>query len=744
MSVPRIRILLIEDNPADARLIAETLSGIPGIPFEIEFASRLSLGLDRLATAAPIDVVLLDLSLPDSQGLETFVTLHAHVPNVPIIMLTGLENEALAVEAVQKGAQDYLNKTQAQSDGNFLARAIRYAIERKRAGQELARLASFAEQNPNPIIETNADGHVTYMNPAAEKQFPALLNHPGVTDHPAVQGMKEAVASLQESGRQVLVREIALDNKVFEQHLYVPEPSVIRSYSIEITGRKQLERLKDEFLSTASHELRTPMATVKEFTEIIADGIAGPVTAHQREYLGIIKTNIDRLSRIINDLLGMAQMDAGRLLLDKTQVDPKTLVEHVLQSLQPLAKSKSIRLETELPSTLPPVFADADKIVQVLINLVSNAIKFTNTDGRVQVSVVDYPTEVEFCVMDSGVGIPADELPKLFEKFYQLTRPVPGGSSIKGTGLGLAISKRLVELHGGHIHVASELGLGTTFSFTLPKQQPEEVFLEQLRQGVEQASRDQVQLSLAIVAIKEFDQFEALYGLQETMRFLKELEWVIREAIRRRDGDVVIRWSKGQMAIILAQADQATAQAVGERVRQTIEARTFTLGSRAVNISIATATATYPNEAATAEDLLRESEARLPQMPSHKTRILVVDDELKILDFLKRTLELHAYEVVTVGSGHEALELLGHESVDLVLLDLIMPVLDGYEVHRLLKAEPRTRDIPVIIVTAKGDQKDIQHALPHVTYHYLAKPFNLEDLLARIRDVLLQHRAKAH
>lgn len=742
MSAPRIRVLLIEDNPADVRLIGETLGDVPGTPFEVETAGRLSIGEDRVALAPPIDVVLLDLSLPDSHGLDTFVRLHARAPGVPIIMLTGLEDEALAVEAMQKGAQDYLGKAQAQSDGNFLVRAIRYAIERKRAERELVRMASFAEQNPNPIIETNDEGVLTYLNPAAKAQFPDLID--GKTDHPAVQGMKEAVASLRNSGRQVLVREIAMENKVFEQHMYMPELSVVRSYSIEITGRKQLERLKDEFLSTVSHELRTPMATVKEFTEIIADEIAGPVTTHQREYLAIIKANIDRLSRIINDLLGMAQMDAGRLLLDKTQVEPKGLVEHVLQSLQPLAQSKSIALEAQLSANMPPVFADADKIIQVLINLVSNAIKFTNTGGRVQVKVADHAAEVEFRVVDSGVGIPADELPKLFEKFYQLARPVPGGSSVKGTGLGLAISKRLVELHGGQIQVTSELGRGSTFAFTLPKHQSEEVFLEHLRHGVEQAHRDQIRLSLGVVAIKDFEQLEALYGLQETTRFLKELEWVIREAVRRRDGDVVIRWPQGQMAIILAQADQATAQSVAERVRQVVEERTFTIGSRAAAVPIAMATATYPDEAMSAEELLRVVESRLPQIPSRKTRILVVDDEPKIRHFLKRTLELHAYEIVTVGGGREAVEFLAQEVVDLVLLDLIMPEVDGYEVHRLLRADARTRDIPVIIVTAKGDQKDIQQELPHVTYHYLAKPFNLEDLLARIRDVLLQHRVNVH
>ena len=602
--------------------------------------------------------------------------------------------------------------------------------------RELIRLASFAEQDPNPIIEVNSQGTLTYVNPAASKEFPEIVAQ-GI-NHPVLQGVIEAGAGLAQAGKPFLVREIGIGSNVYEQHLYVPERDLVRSYSIDITERKQLERLKDEFLSTVSHELRTPMATVKEFTEIIADEIAGPVTTPQREYLAIIKANIDRLSRIINDLLDMTKIEAGRLLLYKTLIEPQALVEQVAQLMSPLAKTRLIALEVNAPAHVPNVFADADKITQVLINLVGNALKFTDPQGRVRVEVVDQPNQVLFSVTDTGMGIAAQDLPKLFEKFTQLARPMPGGSSIKGTGLGLAISKRVVELHGGHIQAASELGRGSTFSFTLPKHQPEEMVREYIRSGVDQAKQRQTSCSICLVAIQSFQELKALYGLQETSRLLKELDQVIQEVVRRRAGDIVTRWQQGSMVVILADVDRPGAQMIRRRIQEMTRERTFLAGDRSTSYTVLTAAATYPEEAATEEALLALCETRLQHTESRKFRILVVDDEPKIRQFLQRTLELQEYEVATASHGAEALVQLKREPVDLVLLDLMMPGIDGYEVHRSMREDPKTQDIPVIILTAKGDRKDQQSDLKHATYHYIAKPFDLEDLLARVRDLLVR------
>ncbi len=504
---------------------------------------------------------------------------------------------------------------------------------------------------------------------------------------------------------------------------------------------KRLDQVKSDLVSMVSHELRTPLATIKEFTAILSDQIAGPVTPDQQEYLGIVKANIDRLARIIDDLLDMAKVEAGRVLLSKGLVPIGPLLDDVLQSLRPLAESRQIAVTLKVPDVLPGVFADEGKITQVLVNLLSNAIKYTNGPGQVTVSVEEHPNEVQFNVTDTGVGIAEEDLPKLFEKFQRFQRP-PAGDTAKGTGLGLAISKRLVEIHGGRIWAKSRPGGGSTFSFTLPKYHVEEVFREYIRAGIEEAKRKQSRLSTIVITVLKFQELKALYGLEETSRLLKDLEMLIRDIVRHGAGDVVVRWQRGDVVIVMAEVDKAGAQAIADRIKRMIEGRTFTVNGRTLAVSVAAAAVTYPDEATTEEELLRLTENRLQQADRATTRIMVVDDEPKIRRFLKEALELREYEVLTAANGPDALEQLKTQRVALILLDLMMPVMDGYEVYHLLKETPKTAGIPVIIVTAKGERKDRQLGLESASYNYVAKPFQVEDLLAKVREVLQQQSVR--
>ena len=503
---------------------------------------------------------------------------------------------------------------------------------------------------------------------------------------------------------------------------------------------KRVDQLKSDLVSMVSHELRTPLATIKEFNAILADEIAGPVTTDQKDYLSIINSNVERLARIIDDLLDMAKIEAGRILLHRELVQVGPLLDHVVESMRPLAEGKQVVLEARVPQDVPGVFADADKLTQVLLNLVSNAIKYTGAPGRVTMAVEEQVNEIQFSVSDTGVGIAAEDFPKLFEKFQQFRR-VPGASGAKGTGLGLAISKRLVELHGGRISATSTEGHGSTFQFTIPKYHVEELFREYLKSGIEQAKRNHSRLSIVVVSLLNFQEVKALYGLEEASHLLKEIEGLLKEAVRQRAGDIVIRWQRGEMVLILAEVDRAGAMAIADRMKRIMEERTFQLAGASVKVSVLLTTTTYPDEATTEEEMLRLAERPLQRSEQPKTQIMVIDDEPKIRRFLKEALELREYEVVAAASGPDALEQLKSRSVDLILLDLMMPVMDGYEVYHLLKENPQTKDVPVIVVTARGERKDRQLGLESANYNYIAKPFQLEDLLAKVREVLQQRQS---
>jgi PAS domain S-box-containing protein len=234
---------------------------------------------------------------------------------------------------------------------------------------------------------------------------------------------------------------------------------------------KELDRMKSDFVSNVSHELRTPLTAIKGSVDNMLDGLTGSLNEKQVRYLARIKSNTDRLSRLINDLLDLSRIESGRIEVRSTTLTLTALAEEVAEHLKSLAAEKLIRIEVPSPDPKVTAWADRDKVTQVLVNLIGNAVKFTPQNGKVTVALEkngdDY---VQISIDDTGPGILPEEKNKIFSKFYQfadIDKQKP-----KGSGLGLAISKALVEMHGGRIWVESEVGKGSTFYFTLPARQP--------------------------------------------------------------------------------------------------------------------------------------------------------------------------------------------------------------------------------------------------------------------------------
>jgi PAS domain S-box-containing protein len=235
---------------------------------------------------------------------------------------------------------------------------------------------------------------------------------------------------------------------------------------------RELDRLKDEFIALVSHELRTPLTSIRGYTELLLDGEAGELTEDQRQFLGVVERNSHRLLHLVGDLLFLAQVEAGKLVLDVGALDLSTVASESVETARPQAEAKGITLTLATGPT-PPVAGDRARIGQLLDNLVSNAIKFTPEGGRVDVRVRVLRKQAILEVRDSGMGIPAIEQEFLFERFFRTSTATE--QAIQGTGLGLAISKAIVEAHEGRITVASEEGAGTTFRVSLPLHRHAEV-----------------------------------------------------------------------------------------------------------------------------------------------------------------------------------------------------------------------------------------------------------------------------
>jgi signal transduction histidine kinase len=228
----------------------------------------------------------------------------------------------------------------------------------------------------------------------------------------------------------------------------------------------ELDELKSAFVSTVSHELRTPMTSIKGYVDNILDGLTGALTDRQSYYLNRVKFNIERLTRMINDLLDLSRIEAGRVEVRLASVCMRDLVSEVAEGFQRLAQEKSVALHVRHPDELPPVRGERDKLHQVLTNLLQNAVKFTPQGGEIRVeSQVRDDGFVQISVSDTGCGIPPHEFDRVFDRFYR-------GESVttedRGSGLGLPIAKSLVELHGGRIWAESVPGQGSRFFFTVP------------------------------------------------------------------------------------------------------------------------------------------------------------------------------------------------------------------------------------------------------------------------------------
>jgi two-component system, NtrC family, sensor histidine kinase GlrK len=263
-------------------------------------------------------------------------------------------------------------------------------------------------------------------------------------------------------------REIAGGN--FEGKLLVRSPPEIGELAAAINSMceklHELDRLKADFFASMSHELRTPLTSIKEGTGLLLDGVGGEITEKQRKLLGILAEESNRLINVVNSLLDLSKMEAGMMIYDFEVTHLEPLIKRALAEIAPLVEAKKIRLESVVDGALRPVRVDSERILQVLRNLLGNAVKFTPNGGLVRIAAKPANGKLEISVKDSGPGIPAENLASIFEKFNQGNRQTPYAR--QGTGLGLAIAKTIITSHGGKIWAESEPGNGSTFIFVLP------------------------------------------------------------------------------------------------------------------------------------------------------------------------------------------------------------------------------------------------------------------------------------
>jgi len=257
---------------------------------------------------------------------------------------------------------------------------------------------------------------------------------------------------------------------VFEGDLNVTSPPEVselaRAFNAMCEKLKRVDTMKSEFFAAMSHELRTPLTSIKQGIHLLQDGVGGAVSDKQQRLLKILSEEIRRLIDMVNSLLDLSKMEAGMMTYNFHHEDLPPLVEKVMMEMAPLIEAKKISIKIVAPGKVPPLKLDRERILQAIRNLVGNAVKFTPEGGQISLSYAHDSGRVEFCVTDTGPGIPKENLTAIFEKFHQ--PPVKASEWAKGTGLGLAFVKHIITAHGGKVWAESKLGQGSTFTFVLP------------------------------------------------------------------------------------------------------------------------------------------------------------------------------------------------------------------------------------------------------------------------------------
>jgi signal transduction histidine kinase len=440
----------------------------------------------------PANVILCDLKMPVMGALGVLEAVGQRYPDIPVIIITGHGTVESAVDCMKKGAYDFITKP-------FRADHVVLVVKRALEKQELERRAKqlqeerarslydlAAEQSRvRTIVSCMADGvlvttpelEVVLHNPASTrllKFMPSESQGGALSDYIDDDNLGKALMSLLANAKgeeECIAQELVLGQKylrALSALVYGPEQQVLGTVTVfhDITSLKELDEMKSNFVHHVSHELRSPLSAIKQQHSVILDGLTGDLTDKQRELLCRAQDKIQGLLDMINDLLDVARIESGHGVQQQIPLDLADTLQQIVHLLEPKAKERGLALELKLPEDLPFVRADERSMEEVFTNLISNAINYSPEGGTVVVSASKHMEFLEVRVSDTGVGIAAEELPKIFDKFYRVKHPQT--RQVIGTGLGLSIVKGVIEAHRGSVEVESTPGVGTIFKVLLP------------------------------------------------------------------------------------------------------------------------------------------------------------------------------------------------------------------------------------------------------------------------------------
>jgi signal transduction histidine kinase/DNA-binding response OmpR family regulator len=507
-----------------------------------------------------------------------------------------------------------------------------------------------------------------------------------------------------------------------------------QSAALEVASRH-----KSEFLASMSHELRTPLNAIIGFSEVLLERMFGELNEKQADYLRDIWSSGKHLLELLNDILDLSKIEAGHMVLNRSEFVVRESLEYCLSMVRERALKQRIRLSLEVGPEVGLLDADCLRFRQVVLNLLSNAVKFTPEGGRVDVRAAIAGQDLVVTVADTGVGVAPEDRQRIFDSFQQGTR-LPGQA--EGTGLGLTLSKRILDLHGGRIWVDSEPGKGSTFGFALPAGSWEPALTSVPEVGLDPGVP--AELDPGVPAELAPGPVPTVVVVEDDRRSFDLLRAYLEAAgvrvVSARDGeeglDTVRRLSPAGVIldILLPGID-------GWEVLAQLKADPGTAAIPVIVVSMlderghgsALGAAEYLVKPVGKEQLLAAL-YRAVAMPDRKHTVVAIDDDPVAIELVRASLEPKGWTVLGAATGQEGLALIRERQPSVVLLDLLMPGMDGFEVVEALQADPGTKSVPVVILTSKSmTRQDKERLQGRITYLARKAQFDLSGLAGLLR-----------
>jgi len=498
---------------------------------------------------------------------------------------------------------------------------------------------------------------------------------------------------------------------------------------------READRMKSQFLANMSHELRTPMNSIIGFSEILQERLKDRAEPKELTFLQHILASGQHLLGIINDVLDLSKIEAGKMELNRERFAVANAVDSVVTIMRAQSGRNGIRIETDVPEDLPAIETDLAKFKQILYNLLSNAVKFSPNDGVVRVTarVADDAGKrlIEVSVNDEGIGIAEENHELVFQEFRQIDNS--SQRSAGGTGLGLALVRKFVEMQGGAGSLVSELGKGSTFSFRLPAETHGQPMAEQLfrEPAVTAAAGEQV-----LVVEDDVSAFDAIS---------RHLHSAGYHAVRAKQGEEALRLARLLKPVAIT-LDLVLPGMDGWELLKKLKLDPETCGIPVVIVSmidnrelgIALGAHDYFLKPVDRRRLIDRIQQFTSGRPTRQAHLLLIDDDPVFQSLLEEELESVGYQIRTARSGEEGVALSRADPPDVIILDLLMPDLSGFHVADLLKEDPRTAQIPILVMTSKDltddDRRQLQSKIAGVLPKGHAAGARLIDAIHQLEE----------